>query len=81
MIKIKEAIVVEGTYDKIKLSNIFDTLIVTTDGFDIFKNQSKVSLIKKLAQKDGIIILTDSDRAGFVIRNYVKNFCKSVFIG
>lgn len=80
MIKIKEAIVVEGTYDKIKLSNIFDTLIVTTDGFDIFKNQSKVSLIKKLAQKDGIIILTDSDRAGFVIRNYVKNFCKNGFV-
>lgn len=76
MIKIKEAIVVEGTYDKIKLSNIFDTLIVTTDGFDIFKNQSKVNLIKKLAKKDGIIILTDSDRAGFVIRNYVKNFAK-----
>lgn len=77
MIKIKEAIVVEGTYDKIKLSNIFDAVIVTTDGFDIFKNQSKVSLIKKLSQKDGIIILTDSDRAGFVIRNYVKNFCKN----
>ncbi|MBE7037992.1 MAG: DUF4093 domain-containing protein [Ruminococcaceae bacterium] len=76
MIKIKEAIIVEGTYDKIKLSGIFDTLIVTTDGFDIFKNQSKVSLIKKLAEKDGIIILTDSDRAGFVIRNYVKNFSK-----
>ena len=74
--KIKEAIIVEGTYDKIKLSQLFDTTIVTTDGFGIYKNTDKVNLIKKLAQKDGIIVLTDSDSAGFQIRNYIKNFVK-----
>jgi len=74
--KIKEAIIVEGTYDKIKLSQLFDTAIVTTDGFGIYKNIAKVNLIKKLAEKDGIIILTDSDSAGFQIRNYIKNFVK-----
>ena len=76
MQKIKEAIIVEGTYDKIKLSQLFDTAIVTTDGFCIYKNIAKVNLIKKLAEKDGIIILTDSDSAGFQIRNYIKNFVK-----
>ncbi|MBE7053051.1 MAG: DUF4093 domain-containing protein [Ruminococcaceae bacterium] len=76
MQKIKEAIIVEGTYDKIKLSQLFDTAIVTTDGFGIYKNIAKVNLIKKLAEKDGIIILTDSDSAGFQIRNYIKNFVK-----
>ena len=75
--KIKEAIIVEGTYDKIKLSQLFDTTIVTTDGFGIYKDVKKVELIKKLAQKDGIIVLTDSDSAGFQIRNYIKNFVKS----
>lgn len=76
MQKIKEAIIVEGTYDKIKLSQLFDTVIVTTDGFGIYKNLQKVNLIKKLAVQNGIIILTDSDRAGFQIRNYIKNFVK-----
>ena len=73
MLKLKEAIVVEGTYDKIKLSQLVDTMIVATDGFDIYKNKKKAALIITLAQKRGIIILTDSDRAGFQIRNYVKN--------
>lgn len=75
--KIKEAIIVEGTYDKIKLSQLYDTAIVTTDGFGIYKNTQKVELIKKLAAKDGIIVLTDSDSAGFQIRNYIKNFVKN----
>lgn len=73
MLKIKEAIIVEGTYDKIKLGGIVDATIVTTDGFDIFKNCKKAELIKKLSEKNGIVVLTDSDRAGFQIRNYVKN--------
>ena len=73
MLKIKEAIIVEGTYDKIKLGGIVDATIVTTDGFDIFKNRKKAELIKKLSEKNGIVVLTDSDRAGFQIRNYVKN--------
>ncbi len=72
MIKIVEAIIVEGTYDKIKLSGIVDTMIITTGGFSIFKDAKKIQLIKKLAEKTGIIIFTDSDRAGFLIRNYIK---------
>lgn len=77
MKKIKEAIIVEGTYDKIKLSQLFDTLIVTTDGFGIYKSVQKANLIKKLAREKGIIVLTDSDRAGFQIRNYIKNIVKT----
>ncbi len=77
MLKIKEAIVVEGTYDKIKLGGLVDATIVTTDGFDIYKNSKKSELIKKLSEKNGIVILTDSDRAGFQIRNYVKNIAKN----
>ena len=77
MLKIKEAIIVEGTYDKIKLGGIVDATIVTTDGFDIFKNRKKAELIKMLSEKNGIVVLTDSDRAGFQIRNYVKNIAAS----
>lgn len=73
MIKVKEAIIVEGKYDKIKLSSFIDATIITTNGFRIFKDKSQVSMIRKLAQKDGILILTDSDSAGFIIRNYIKN--------
>jgi ribonuclease M5 len=80
MIKIKEALVVEGNYDKIKLSRLFDTTIVVTDGFMIFKNKSMMNMLKKLADKNGIIIFTDSDRAGFQIRNYIKNVLKGIYI-
>ncbi len=73
MIKLDMPIIVEGKYDKIKLSSIFDATIITTDGFGIFKNKEKVQLIKKLAEKNGIIILTDSDSAGGIIRSYLKN--------
>ena len=76
MLKIKEALIVEGNYDKIKLDSIVDTLIVTTDGFRIFSNKQKIDFIRTLAQKTGIIVLTDSDRAGFIIRNYVKQGIK-----
>ena len=72
----KQSIIVEGTYDKIKLSSIFDANIVTTDGFDIFSNKEKQEYIKKLAKNGGIIVLTDSDRAGFLIRNFIKNIVK-----
>ena len=72
MIKIKEAIIVEGKHDKIKLANFIDGLIITTDGFGIFKNKEKQMLIRHLAQTRGILILTDSDGAGFVIRNFLK---------
>ena len=73
MIKLKEAVIVEGKYDKIKLSSLVDGLIITTDGFGIFKDREKRELIKTLAKKRGIIILTDSDSAGFTIRNYIVN--------
>ncbi len=77
MLKVKEAIIVEGVYDKIKLDSVVDATIVVTDGFLIFKDKAKQSLIKQLAEKQGIIIFTDSDSAGFKIRNYIKNFVKS----
>lgn len=73
--KLSQAIIVEGKYDKIRLSNIFDTIIVTTEGFGIFNDKSKQKYIKKLADSCGVIILTDSDGAGFVIRNFVRNIC------
>ncbi len=72
-IKIPEAIVVEGKYDYIKLSQLFDTLIIPTNGFDIYKNKNKINMLKTVAEKNGIIILTDSDSAGFRIRNYLRN--------
>lgn len=71
MMKIKEAIIVEGKYDKIKLSQIVDTIIVSVNGFNVFKDNEKQKLIRKLADTQGIIILTDSDRAGFLIRNFI----------
>lgn len=73
MLKIKEAIVVEGNYDKIKLSQLVDTTIVVTDGFMIFKNKDIMQMISALADKCGVIVFTDSDRAGFQIRNHIKN--------
>jgi len=72
MLKIKEVIVVEGKYDKIKLSQIVDAVIITTDGFALYNNKQKIALLKRLATERGIIVLTDSDRAGFRIRNYIK---------
>lgn len=72
MIKVKEAIIVEGKYDKIKLSSIIDGLIITTNGFGIFNDKERQYLIRELAKKRGIIVLTDSDSAGFVIRNFLK---------
>lgn len=72
MIKVKQAVIVEGKYDKIKLSSIIDGLIITTNGFSIFKDKEKTALIRRLAENQGIIILTDSDSAGFKIRNYIR---------
>ena len=73
-VKLDSPIIVEGKYDKIRLENIFDTPIITTEGFGIFKNKDKKDYIKRLAQKGGIIILTDSDHAGIMIRNHLKSF-------
>lgn len=76
MIKLKQAVIVEGKYDKITLENIIDATIITVGGFAIFKDKEKCRLIKLLAEQVGIIIMTDSDQAGNIIRNYLKNICK-----
>lgn len=72
LIKINSAIVVEGKYDKIKLENIIDGLILTTDGFRIFKDKEKILMLKALSSKNPIIVMTDSDSAGKIIRNFLK---------
>lgn len=72
MIRIREAVIVEGKYDKIKLSNLLDTLIVVTNGFSIHKDKERLSFIRKLAAERGIVILTDSDHAGFQIRSFLS---------
>ena len=73
MLEISRPIVVEGKYDKIKLSRIVKAHIVTTDGFGIFSKSQKAALIRRLAEANGVIVLTDSDGAGLVIRNYLRN--------
>ena len=80
MLKVREAIIVEGIYDKIKLDQIIDAHIITTNGFSIFKDKDTVELIKRIAEKTGIVILTDSDRAGFLIRNYIKQWVPGEYI-
>ena len=72
MLKIKEAIVVEGRYDKNTLSQIVDAPILETSGFGIMKDKQQLNLLRKVAQLRGLIVFTDSDGAGFVIRNYLK---------
>ncbi len=70
--RIQEAIVVEGRYDKAALAGVVDTLILDTAGFGVFKDGERLALLRRLAAKRGLIVLTDSDGAGFVIRNYLK---------
>lgn len=72
MIKLNEAVIVEGRYDKILLRGFIDAPIIETGGFRVFKDKEKQNLIRKLSETRGIIIMTDSDSAGFVIRNFLK---------
>jgi len=72
MIKLGPVILVEGKYDKIKLSQIFDTTILTTDGFGIFKQKDKLAMLRRLAETHGLLVFTDADGAGLVIRNFLK---------
>ena len=72
MRKIKEVIVVEGRYDKNALSQVVDATIITLGGFSVFNDREKLAFLRRLAEKKGLIVLTDSDGAGFVIRNYLK---------
>ena len=74
MLAIREAVVVEGRYDKIKLSSLVDTVIVETNGFSIYKDAEKRAFIKKLAAERGVVILTDSDNTGRQIRSYVASW-------
>lgn len=73
MTKLDRPVIVEGKYDIIKLSNIIDTLIIKTDGFGIFKDKEKQKLLRRLAGEKGIIVMTDSDSAGFLIRNFISS--------
>lgn len=72
MLKLKQAVIVEGKYDKIKLSSIIDALIIDVGGFQVFKNKETVELIRSLANTCGVIIMTDSDSAGMLIRNRIS---------
>lgn len=73
MLEISRPIIVEGKYDKIKLSRIVKANIITTDGFGIFSKEEKNLLIRRLGEARGVIVLTDSDGAGLVIRNHLRN--------
>lgn len=72
MIPVKEVIVVEGRYDKNTLSQVFDAVIIETSGFGVFNDKEKLALLRRLAETRGLVVLTDSDGAGFVIRNFIK---------
>ena len=80
MLKIKEAIVVEGRYDKIALEPLVDTAIFTTDGFGIFKNKEKLALLRRVAEQRGLIVLTDADGAGLVIRNRLRGTINAAYL-
>lgn len=71
MIKIDEVILVEGKYDKIRLSGLVDALIIETGGFAVYTDEEKMRMIRKMAEKRGVIIFTDSDKAGFQIRSFL----------
>ncbi len=77
MIKIDRAVIVEGRYDKIKLSSVIDGIIIETDGFGIFNDKEKQRLIRRLAEAKGLLILTDSDSAGFKIRSFIRGIVPS----
>ena len=80
MIRLREAVIVEGKYDKITLENIIDATIITTNGFRIFKDKEKCELIRRIALKNGIVVITDSDSAGALIRSHLKNICVGAHI-
>ena len=80
MLRIREAIVVEGRYDKNTLSQVVDTLIIETRGFGIFKDPERMALLRRAAERRGLIVLTDSDGAGFVIRNRIKSAIPGKFL-
>ena len=80
MVKIKEAIVVEGRYDRNTLSQIVDAPILETSGFGIFKDKEQMALLRRVAEIRGLIVFTDADGAGFVIRNHIKSAIPAQFL-
>ena len=80
MVSIKEAILVEGKYDKITLSQVVDAPIFVTNGFGIFKDKAQMALLRQVAQRRGLIVFTDADGAGLVIRNHVKSAIASEYL-
>ena len=80
MVRIREAIVVEGRYDKNTLSQIVDAPIFETRGFGIFKDKEQMALLRAVAQRRGLIVFTDSDGAGFVIRNHIKSAIPGTYL-
>ena len=80
MVKIKQAIVVEGRYDKNTLSQIIDAPILETSGFGIMKDKRQLKLLRRVAQTRGLIVFTDSDGAGFVIRNFLKGAIEAKYL-
>ena len=80
MVKIKEAILVEGRYDKNTLSQIVDAPILETSGFGIFKDKEQMALLRRIAEIRGLIVFTDADGAGFVIRNHIKSAIPGAFL-
>lgn len=80
MVKIREAVVVEGRYDKNTLSQIVDAPILETSGFGIFKDKQQLTLLRRVAESRGLIVFTDSDGAGFVIRNHLKSVIPAKFL-
>ena len=75
LIKLSQVVIVEGKYDKITLENVIDATILTTNGFRIFKDKEKRDLIRLLAERKGIIVITDSDSAGALLRSHLKQIC------
>lgn len=71
-ISLSQVVVVEGKYDKIRLQSLLDATIITTEGFGIFKNREKQAMLRRMAEERGLLLLTDSDSAGFVIRNFLR---------
>lgn len=73
MMKISRPIIVEGKYDRLKILSVAEATVITTDGFGIFSKSEKAEFLRRLAEKNGVIVITDCDGAGFIIRNHLKN--------
>src|SRR5699024_843115 len=80
MIRIRQAVIVEGKYDQIRLSSLIDTVILTTEGFGVFKDKEKQKLLRRLAYERGLVVLPDSDAAGFLMRSFLNGIVEPQYI-